>query len=375
MYLRPAAAILSLVYKGVAEASSRSSGNTWTKSSQLVSKLRQDAGIHQSIIAPLPVGSKRGNFRGPMRKRRGRKNVDSGMTKQARECVPPASTNEQPDVGVLSAHVSGCPIDYSCVPSTESTKGGLCVPVESEMPLRYLEVTDSSTIKTRDFCECIFYAHALEEADCFAKVTTGCVAEQPPECVDESDFAYVGSYCEYYTCLREAYGDDLEVVKDSDSDTCWCKYYASVCYLCVETEYVTGDFCEDAEEACSLSTCCKTTPAKTCFELHDPDEPTEEPVPTVAPNNAEDGFPGFVLDTAVASRTGDTLAYTCDPAKEILLPQCDITDATECGKSADCRWRPNHNKCVGICQERPEAKCSNECEWKEQGCCAKKEQP
>lgn len=156
MYLRPAVAILSLVYTGVVEASSsRSSHDTWTKNS-LVSKLRHDAGIHQNIIAPLPVGSKRGNFRGPIRKRQGKKKVES-----AKECVPPASTNKQPDVGVLSAHVSDCPIDYSCVRSAESTTGGLCVPVESETPVRYLEDSNISTSTTRDFCECIFYGELV----------------------------------------------------------------------------------------------------------------------------------------------------------------------------------------------------------------------
>ena len=200
-------------------------------------------------------------------------------------------------------------------------------------------------------------------------MTAGCVAEMPPDCVDESDFPYVGSYCEYYNCLLSNYGADLEVVQDSDGDECWCKYYKSVCYLCVETGYVTGEFCEYAQEACTLSACCETTPAKTCFAMDDgpSPEPTKEPTPE---------FPGFVLDNNVASRVGD--AYTCDPALEVELPECDINDATLCGEKADCRWRPNFNKCVGICQERPsEDLCAknSSCVWNEErACCARKQE-
>ena len=155
MYLRPAATILSLVYKCVAEAISSSDG-TWKKNNFLISKLRHDSDIHRTIAAAPPVKErKRGNFRGPIRRKQRRKKDASTALRKAKTCDPVRSS-EQPDVGILSAQVSGCPEEYSCVPSTESATGGICVAVESEMPVRYLEENTNAT-KSRDFCECIFY--------------------------------------------------------------------------------------------------------------------------------------------------------------------------------------------------------------------------
>ena len=173
------------------------------------------------------------------------------------------------------------------------------------------------------------------------------------------------------------------------TDTCWCNgYYAAVCYMCspqVDEEtgetfiFVDDDICDDLEEICKTVGCCQDTgDAETCLDNHNEDdadgptfEPTEEPTdpPVMAPTGVSDPFE-FVFNVTEANR----LAASCDPAVEVVLPQCNITDAYECTASSECRWRPLKVKCVGICQDRSEDSCRgrSECAWDmERECCSK----
>ena len=175
-----------------------------------------------------------------------------------------------------------------------------------------------------------------------------------------------------------------------ETETCWCNgYYAAVHYMCspqVDEEtgetflFVDDDICDDLEEIGKTVACCQDTgDAVTCLDNHgegdDADgptfEPTEEPTdpPAMEPTSVSTPF-DFVFNATEANR----LATTCDPAVEVLLPQCNITDAYECTASTECRWRPLKMKCVGICHDRSEDSCRgrSECAWDmERECCAK----
>jgi len=141
--------------------------------------------------------------------------------------------------------------------------------------------------------------------------------------------------------------------------------------------FVDDDICDDLEDIGKTVACCQDTDdAVTCLENHgEADyadgptfEPTEEPT-VMAPTNSSTPF-DFVFNATEANR----LAITCDPAIEVALPQCNITDANECKASQECRWLPLKVKCVGICQDRSEDSCRgrSECAWDmERECCAK----
>jgi len=162
-------------------------------------------------------------------------------------------------------------------------------------------------------------------------------------------------------------------------DSCWCgAYYAAVCYMCSPQEdpvtgetfvFVDDDICGDLGEVCKTVSCCENTgDAETCLDNHNEDGYTVDPTsePTLEPT-----YPPSMQGNGTEAKS---LASTCDPAVEMVLPQCSVTDAYACTANPECRWRPAKGMCVGICQDRPEDSCRgrNECAWDmERECCAK----
>lgn len=405
MYLCPVAAILSLVYKSVLAAadddkeegragqrrrfSSSFADSSWKdswKQSALVNKQQHDADLHNTI---LPAGIAKGdqNHAPYLRQRRRRARTAVGEEKQRddkqKECDPHATIEkyEELDTGVLPRSSKDCPKNYICVPTEASEVGGTCVHSKTAKQ-RDLGTTE------KDFCECLFYSEPLEEAACFDTVIKYCTASTPPACVSYDEFPYVWAYCDYFRCLNDIQnaGRRLASFTEEQKDSCWCGgYYGAVCYMCSpQQDLETGetfvwvddeDFCEYTDATCTTVECCQgPDDAKTCLGNHSDgdvnysDGPTIEPTaePTVPPA----GF-GFVFNATEANR----LASTCDPTIEMLLPQCNITDADVCTASPECRWRPLKQNCIGMCQDRwTEEDCTKKsmCAWDmEKACCAK----
>ena len=194
------------------------------------------------------------------------------------------------DVGLLSASAgTGCDDGYACVPSDESTLGGLCTP------------NDTTTVATArslqgycptgcpaKVCEC-YETYDIENPDCIDALVESCrdgsyVNYCGP--TDKLEQAYAQAYCDAYVCLGDSgltdaiAGDEVCDVSDSRCTGCYCTLYSSLCNIFEPICQQGSDayVCYDIDYVCSMRDCCAEFGADECVgDMMDSYMPTPSP--------------------------------------------------------------------------------------------------
>mmetsp|Transcript_34290 Transcript_34290/g.74397 ORF Transcript_34290/g.74397 Transcript_34290/m.74397 type:complete len:389 (-) Transcript_34290:140-1306(-) len=342
-YLKPAAALLGLIYAdpfklSLAEKVRKEEALDTDRTSDVIANLVLDAEFHRAMMQ-TGVDSQdtdmKGKILAKMRARRaelmhkrsmvvGARNVASGGTdkdatsSEVSECVPTSTDHDVTsniDVGVLSSSSArdnrSCQVGYVCIPASQSSTGGHCVPVST--PQRILEDQNATENETEEYCA---PGCPTDVCDCFGSI------DEKPECADaflnsckdgslvnncygNADPVYQAnalSYCDMYACLDDKglldpASDGFCDSTDPDCAECYCSFYGVACAaftpLCgTGSEYSA---CNNLDYACALKECCDAYGAESCFI--GTDAPTAEP--TVTPTSGA----AALMEVGVVSRS------------------------------------------------------------------------
>ena len=225
------------------------------------------------------------------------------------ECELPEDNLDGADVGLLSG---GCDDGYACVPSEDSTLGGICASTAATTTsaARILQGYCPTGCPAK-VCECI-ESYDLASPDCVDVRIESCrdgtyVSYCSP--TDKLEQAYGQAYCDAYVCLGDfrltdaIAGDDLcDIFYDSRCTNCYCTFYSSLCNTFAPIcEQGSGAYvCYDIDYVCDLSDCC---------DQFGPDECVGNfgysGMPTPAPGDLPVG--GQPTDMAPSGATSDLL--------------------------------------------------------------------
>ena len=353
VHFKPATALLGIIYAdpfklSLAEKVRREEALDTDKTNDVVANLVLDAEFHRAMMK-TGVGAQDNDMKrkilGKMRARRakvthkrsplvGARSVTSGGANKDTsdsDCVPTSTEHgvkSDIDVGVLSSSSArdtpSCQVGYVCIPASESSTGGHCVPVSTQRILEDQNATDD----TEDYCPpgcptevCDCFGYLDEKPECPDAFINSCKdGSLVNNCYGNADPVYQANavtYCDLYVCL-----DDkglLDPTYDGFCDStnpdcaeCYCSFYSAACTaftpLCDAGSGYNA--CDSIDYFCALKECCDAYGADACFIGTDEPTAAPTPIPTSAAALTQFGvvFKSRVLGTAMIG--GAALAPT-----------------------------------------------------------------
>lgn len=219
---------------------------------------------------------------------------------------------DEADVGLLTG--SGCDDGYACVPSDESTLGGLCAPAATTAAARSLQEGYCPAGCPAKMCEC-YESYDLSSPDCVDALVESCRdGSYVNYCgsTDKLEQAYTQAYCEAYICLGDSGlmdaipGDSVCDISDSRCTNCYCTLYSSLCNIFEPICQQGSDayVCYEIDFVCSMRDCCDEFGAEECVG-----DMMDSYMPTPSPGSESGNVPigGQPTDVESSGATSDLL--------------------------------------------------------------------